>query len=119
MPIPDTLLLDPNKVLDRIKHQLAIRYDKDLAEYLGITPTSLSNQRALRAGLDFEAIILRCSQINLNWIFFGDETLHPPFPKFDPIATGMLAAHSDEVVMKLREVLKILESNKSSGGTIP
>ena len=107
----DTQLLDPNKILDRIKHQLKFRYDKELADFLGITPTALSNQRALRSGVDYEAIIVTCQGINLNWIFFGDETVHPPFSSLEPIATGVLAANADSIVAKLREAISIIESH--------
>jgi len=117
MPKTDTHLIDPNKVLDRIKHYHKIRYDKELAEFLGTTQATISNQRALRAGLDFERIILACREMNLTWVFFGDETAHPPFSQLEPIATGVLATHSDEIVTKLREAIRIIESQRKGGSS--
>ncbi|MCE7934810.1 MAG: hypothetical protein DYG96_09475 [Chlorobi bacterium CHB2] len=114
----DTPSIDPNKVLDRIKYEYKLRYDKELAELLGISQASISHQRTLRAKLDLEAVVIKCCDRNLNWILFGDTRLLPPIVS-TAIASGTIAPNNEAILSKVKEAMAIIEDFIKSGDSMP
>ena len=61
-------------VIERIKNELLLTSDKALCKLLDIKPNTLSTWKK-RDTLDFNKVIALCNerQLNLNYIFFGEE----------------------------------------------
>lgn len=60
--------LDKTSVLDRIKEYYGLNKKVELAEFLGIAPTTLSSWYS-RNMIDFDVIYAKCVDIDLNWLF--------------------------------------------------
>ena len=60
--------LDKTCVLDRIKEYYGLNKKVELAEFLGIAPTTLSSWYS-RNMIDFDVIYAKCVDIDLNWLF--------------------------------------------------
>ena len=60
--------LDKSVVLDRIKEHYGLNKKVELAEFLGIAPTTLSSWYS-RNMIDFDVIYAKCVDIDLNWLF--------------------------------------------------
>lgn len=61
-----------NNVLRRLKVSLGIKTDLQLAEYFDIKPTTISSWKS-RNTLDYQKIIEKCENVNLNWLFKGED----------------------------------------------
>ena len=67
--------LDKSKVLDRIKDFYGLKKKIELAEFLGIPPTTLSSWYS-RNMIDLDIIYDKCVDIDLNWLFNRSVTTH-------------------------------------------
>ncbi|MDR0207055.1 MAG: helix-turn-helix domain containing protein [Bacteroidales bacterium] len=61
---------DKTLILNRIKQVMGLKTDKELAQFLEITPQTLSNN-IKRNSIDLENVLSKCELINLNWLFTG------------------------------------------------
>ena len=55
-------------ILNKIKRANKFNTETDLAVFLGISKSTLSNWRG-RGSLDFEIILSKCEQLDKNWLF--------------------------------------------------
>lgn len=60
-----------DELISRLKIYFKVEADKELAQYLGVSATNLSNWKKRRT-FDFDVIFTKCEGINLNWLFFGE-----------------------------------------------
>jgi phage repressor protein C with HTH and peptisase S24 domain len=59
-----------SEILDRVRVGLDIKNDSTLAQFLGISPTTLSNWRS-RNSIDYDLVFSKCEYLNLNWLLTG------------------------------------------------
>lgn len=59
-----------NEVLERIKEAYNIDKDADLATFLGISRSTLSNW-GNRNSIDYDLVFSKCEQVNLDWLLTG------------------------------------------------
>lgn len=59
-----------NSILERIKKAYHLETDAEVADFLGINPSTLSMQKN-RGRLNLELIIRKCPEINKNWLLHG------------------------------------------------
>lgn len=64
-----------SEVLDRIKDYYGLKRKVELAEFLGIPPTTLSSWYS-RNMLDLDIIYEKCKGIDFNWLLSGEKTTH-------------------------------------------
>lgn len=69
---------DVAEVLERAKNFLNFRTDAQLAEYLGISRSTLSNWAA-RNSMDYPLVLGRLKQVDYNWLLTGE-----PLPAAEP-----------------------------------
>ncbi|WP_138431208.1 helix-turn-helix domain-containing protein [Fodinibius saliphilus] len=60
-----------NTILERIKKVYRLETDADLADFLGMNPSTLSMQKN-RGRVNLRLIIDKCRDINLNWLLHGE-----------------------------------------------
>lgn len=60
-----------DQILARIKEAYHLETDAEVAEFLGIKPSTLSMQKN-RGRLDLARIIEKCSDLNKNWLLDGE-----------------------------------------------
>lgn len=63
--------LDKSLILNRIKLHYNFKSDVQLAKFLGIATTTLSNWYA-RNTMNFDLIFTKCEDLNLNWLVNGE-----------------------------------------------
>lgn len=59
-----------SNILKRIKKAYSLQTDAEVADFLGIKPSTLSMQKN-RGRLNLQRIIKRCSDLNKNWLLDG------------------------------------------------
>lgn len=59
-------------VINRLKIALSINQDNELADRLGISKSTLSSWKS-RNSLDLIKVLAICEQVDLNWLFRGEE----------------------------------------------
>lgn len=57
-------------IINRLKEANNFHTDKELADFLGISKTTISNWYS-RNALDFELVLSKCEHIDINWLLFG------------------------------------------------
>ena len=67
--------LDKVQILNRIKTHYGFKQKSQLAGFLGINTSTLSNWYA-RNTLDLDLILEKCVDLNPNWIINGKNTQH-------------------------------------------
>lgn len=60
-----------NQLLQRIKTAYHLETDAEVADFLGINPSTLSMQKN-RGNLDLARIINKCQGLNMNWLLHGE-----------------------------------------------
>jgi hypothetical protein len=71
------------EIINRLKVGLSLKSDKNLSDFLGIKPTTLSSWRT-RDTLDYDLIFTKCVEISIDWLVTGkgpirlDPTLKKP-----------------------------------------
>lgn len=89
---------DVNKILDRIKLLFSLVSDAELAEFMDVSPPTVSNWRT-RGSVPYEKIIAKCEGKSLDLIFKGEEP--PPMvaeecdPYIASVATMMRSMDDD------------------------
>lgn len=114
-----------NKILDRVKLLFSLESDADLADFLGVSPPTVSNWRA-RESIPYEKIISKCEGKSLDWIFRGEEPPPVVAEEHDPyiasVATMMRTMDDDtkkdiqlsvEKEKLLRELLREKQGKKA------
>ncbi|WP_302605976.1 helix-turn-helix domain-containing protein [uncultured Alistipes sp.] len=69
-------------ILDKIKSHYSLRSNVELAEFLGVSPQVVSNWYS-RNTINFQRVIDRCSDMDLNWLFSGGVPLERRMPSRD------------------------------------
>lgn len=88
------------KILDRIKYAYRLRTDTELANYLGVSQSTIPTWKS-RDTLNRELIIAKCDDINANWIFHGEE---PIFKKdLNKVEEKRSTYSADDIVAQLQE----------------
>jgi hypothetical protein len=57
-------------ILTRLKSALKIGTDKNIAEFLGVSPQAISTWRK-RNSIDYDLLFAKCGDLNLNWLIRG------------------------------------------------
>lgn len=60
-------------IINRLKEVNNFRTDKELADFLGISKTTISNWYT-RNTIDFELVLSKCEHVDINWLLFGSST---------------------------------------------
>lgn len=58
------------KIIARLKEVFGSRTDTELAKYLGLSQSTIASWKA-RDTIDWELIITKCNNVNLNWLIWG------------------------------------------------
>ncbi len=120
--------IDKRLVLNRFKEAKKITSDKELAEILGLSKSTLSNWIA-RNSLDYELLFSNCEQINIEWLLTGKgqmmkgyveiipDVVSEPIKKYNTCtqceAKDLLIKEKDERIAELKEMISILKSNSN------
>jgi phage repressor protein C with HTH and peptisase S24 domain len=91
--------MDYNAVIKRLSELLDAKNDTDLARRLGLSSgTAISNWRS-RSTLDLKKIMNACPNVDLNWLFYGEErerkAIGIPLIPIDAIAGRGAPAYQD------------------------
>lgn len=71
--------INAREVVERAKHLIGAKSDKQLASLLGVSPSRLSNWTQ-RGTLDYERfIVLFASKCDLTWLFYGRPSIRAPY----------------------------------------
>lgn len=62
--------IEKTQILARIKRAMSLTTDTELAAFLGINKSTLSNW-SKRGSLDFELVFSKCEQISADWLLTG------------------------------------------------
>lgn len=62
------------RILERIKEAYNIRKDADLAIFLGISRSTLSNW-GTRNSIDYDLVFSKCESLNFDWLLTGQGTM--------------------------------------------
>lgn len=90
-------ILDVNEILDDIRHYLKVNSDAELANFLGVKPSTVSSWRK-RNSLDFELIYAKCNNIDANWLLTGKGEMLKE--KIDPRAKEKIEWFNDRMLEK-------------------
>lgn len=60
-----------NLILNRLKEAYSMKYDAELAKFLGKDPSTISTWRR-RNTIDYNLIFSKCHDLNANFIIHGD-----------------------------------------------
>ena len=69
---------DINKILIRLKNHLGISKNTELAEKLGVGLSTISSWKK-RKKINYEMLIEKITNIDYNWLFYGEK--YKPYPK--------------------------------------
>lgn len=116
--------IDKRLVLNRFKEAKKITSDKELAEILGLSKSTLSNWIA-RNSLDYELLFSNCEQINIEWLLTGKGQMMKGYAEIIPDVVGelikkyntctqceakdLLIKEKDERIAELKEMISILK----------
>lgn len=67
-------MLDKTLILNRIKEHYNFTTDTELADFLGINKSTLSNWYK-RNSLDYDLVFTKCEQIDKNWLLSDENTV--------------------------------------------
>lgn len=105
-------------ILNKIKEYYKFKTDKELADYLGIAPTTLSSWYA-RNRIDYLLVYDRCPEIDGNFLLTGEgEMLRQPGAGTGPPdavkRAEQLAAECEELRSQLELMKKLLEAKEQT-----
>lgn len=63
--------MDKLLIINRIKEYKKFKSDKDLSEFLGVTPQTLSTWKS-RNSIDYELIFAKCEEVSPTWLITGE-----------------------------------------------
>ncbi len=64
-------LQNVKEIIDRLKMALKLETDTELAKYLGVNQSTVSAWK-LRKSINWDLIITKCKDINLDWLLTGE-----------------------------------------------
>ncbi|MDD5583178.1 MAG: helix-turn-helix domain-containing protein [Candidatus Marinimicrobia bacterium] len=67
-----------NNILDRIKEYYSIKTDIELANFLNVHRSTISAWRH-RGVMDYELVLKRCTDPDLNWLIYGENLNHQSY----------------------------------------
>ncbi len=67
--------LNKGLILDRLKSAFNLSGNSELARFLGVAPNTITNWYN-RNSIDFDIILPKCENLNLNWLFTGTGPIH-------------------------------------------
>ena len=62
--------MDINMIINKLKLKKNLKNDNKVADFLDITPSLLANWKARKA-FDYEKILLKCHDMDLNWLLLN------------------------------------------------
>ncbi len=65
-------LLNKSLILNRLKEHFNLKNNAQLARFLGVAPNTITNWY-VRNSIDFDLIISKCENIDLNWLIKGSK----------------------------------------------
>lgn len=75
-------------VIERLLIYFNVKTQRELAEQLGVSVTTLSNWKS-RNTIDYELLFTKCENINFDWLFMGRGEMFPGiYNKIDAVADG-------------------------------
>jgi hypothetical protein len=105
-----------DELISRLKIYFKTETDKELAQYLGVSATNLSNWKK-RNTFDFDVVFTKCEGVNFNWLFLGEgDTLRdkaPPGEKIEIPADSLLINALRENIETQRRYISFLENRVS------
>jgi hypothetical protein len=102
--------IDKSLILNRIKSHYKFKSDVQLAKFLGIAGTTLSNWYA-RDTINYDLVFTKCGELNPNWIVFGEGRPTKGYPNPEDTfstteeAFEKIATSKDVEIARLRELL--------------
>lgn len=73
--------IDKVQILNRFKRIKNFKTDTELARFLGVDKTTLSNWKA-RKTIDWDLLFSKCEHISIQWLITGeDEKMTEPIPE--------------------------------------
>ena len=69
--------MNQKEVINRLKIAINMQKDKDLADYLEVDKSTLSNWKSGNRELDYNLLFSKCKQINLHWLLTGEGDIMP------------------------------------------
>jgi transcriptional regulator with XRE-family HTH domain len=117
--------MDKQLILNRLKEQKKFNTDLEFADFLGIKQSTLSTWRS-RNTLDYELIIAKCDNLNLNWLFNGEGSMYkneaPPVVEQKPCeeckAHKQTIQNLNDTIYMYREKLQVCEQKRETSSRI-
>lgn len=64
--------MEQKEIIERLKIALNMQKDKDLAQFLEIDKSTLSNYKSGNRDIDYRLLFSKCKQINFHWLITGE-----------------------------------------------
>lgn len=106
--------IDKRSILDRIKDHYSLKGNADLARFLEVSPNTITNWYN-RQTFDIDAILSKCTDLDLNWLLTGQgERIKnvPPFCHFDVTQNEDKANRRDSTNSEYSSECNIIERNR-------
>lgn len=93
---------DKTLILNRFKEAKNFSTDIELADFLGISKSTLSNWYK-RNSIDYDLLFSKCEQIDMNWLLSGEGSML----KGDPVVTAQVVPSFRKTNDPLHEIQRI------------
>lgn len=98
------LLFNVADIVKRAKRVLNFKTDADLAAYLGVSRSTLSNWVA-RNSIDFPLLLSKLKDVNYNWLLLGKKPLIPQSETSDALKDRTVMLYDIAAAANLRTLL--------------
>jgi hypothetical protein len=100
--------MNKSLILNKIKEHLEMRYDKDLADFLGIKTTTLAMWHS-RNTYDVELLFNKCEFLNPEWLLTGKGSMVKSEPNTGPFDLLPDAMHYKDLAEARLEIIEGLK----------
>lgn len=111
-----------SEILDRFKLANNISSNADLARFLSLKPSTVSNWYT-RGSIDYDLIFSKCKRINFDWLITGEwqmtieesnsSIINEPPPEYKKASSGLMDEFYIDVIAK--KEIEIKELNRNIG----
>lgn len=93
-------LQNANHIINRIKEAYNMKYDTELADFLGKDPSTISTWRR-RNTADYTLIFAKCHDLNANYIIYGDSPIKRIEIEHDQVRESEIAYPTENIAQRI------------------
>ncbi|EHO41107.1 CI repressor [Caldithrix abyssi DSM 13497] len=90
-----------SEILERLKIAYNIKNDSRLADFLGVTRSTISTWKS-RNSIDYDLVFAKCKNLNINWLLTGQGSMF-----LEPSPAGAVNDHTQEYQAKEQEIARL------------